>query len=113
MDAQQCHIAGGFGDSTVRMWPLNPSAYSGRKPYASVASRECAWSTGHNDNDLSADDFAEEDDDDEDGDGDQAPATVSLGRGRRDRHKRSATGVPILGEFATTCEEDDYDNVEM
>lgn len=39
-----CHLAGGFSDSTVRVWPFCQSIYSGRKPYSSVMRRSCPWS---------------------------------------------------------------------
>lgn len=97
VDTQQCHIVCGFEDSTVRLWPLNQSSYGGRKPYASFTSRLCSWNAAHDINDLSSDDFAEEDEDDDD----------AVGLGRRVRHKRNATGS-IRSDFVSTAASDDF-----
>lgn len=47
MDPMNCHLAGGFADSTVRVWPITQSIYRGRKPYGSFVRRSCAWSLDH------------------------------------------------------------------
>ncbi|XP_037037092.1 TAF5-like RNA polymerase II p300/CBP-associated factor-associated factor 65 kDa subunit 5L isoform X1 [Bradysia coprophila] len=61
IDPAQCHLAGGFEDSTIQLFQLNRSTIGGRKPYMSITKRCCQWSL-ENSSEISSDD----DDDDTD-----------------------------------------------
>lgn len=43
MDKDECHLVGGFDESTIRLWQLNQSKIRGRKPFRPFSSRFCEW----------------------------------------------------------------------
>lgn len=95
IDENECHLACGFDDSTVRLWQLNQSTIYGRKPYASFRDRLCGWNLDHN---RTSDD----DDDDDDGGGDDEEggdeATNYLARNFGQNVKRSVAVRQFMGQ---------------
>lgn len=65
IDANECHLACGFNDSTVRLWQLNQSTIYGLKPFASFRDRMCEWNL---DQCRTMSDYEVDDDDDDDDD---------------------------------------------
>lgn len=43
IDPLECHLIGGFDDSTVKLWQLNHSRIVGHKPYSPFSQRLCEW----------------------------------------------------------------------
>lgn len=44
IDVDQCHLACGLDDSTIKLWQLNQSKMRGRKPFGPFSNRFCEWS---------------------------------------------------------------------
>lgn len=110
IDKNECHLACGFSDSTIKLWQLNQSIMRGRKPFSPFSNRLCEWCLDNCESSSSGSDS--------DGDADELnhgkrASVMGLFVRRKPKVEKKSCGISITGTYLKSKKEQKREFMEQ